>query len=79
MRVRGWQVCIRPQAGLAVIHFPSTVAEAGGITDRNASHESEIAVDTKWVCQQFIWSHPVPTDILAGTMEPERPLSETVV
>ena len=64
---------------MAVLHFPSTTAAAGGYTDRNASHESEESIDTKWVCQQFIWSHPVRPDILAGTVEPAEPLSETVL
>ena len=62
----GQQVAIRPEAGLAVLHFPSTTAETGGVTDRNASHESEVAVDRKWVCQQFIWSHPVSHSVSIG-------------
>ena len=44
--------------GLAVVHFPATVASHGGCTDYNAYHEAEAAVDEKWVAQQFIWSHP---------------------
>ena len=72
------QISVRPERGLAVLHFPSTTPETGGITDRNASHESEPAIDTKWVCQQFIWSHPVPPDILAGTTEPVQPTSSTI-
>ena len=71
------EVAIRPEAGMAVVHFPATTAESGGVTDRNASHESEEARDTKWVVQSFVWSHPVPADALAGTVEPARPLSET--
>ena len=62
---------------MAVVHFPATTAESGGVTDRNASHESEEAVCTKWVVQSFVWSHPVPADALAGTVEPATPLSET--
>jgi hypothetical protein len=52
-------VCIAPEAGMAVLHFASTTPETGGLTDRNACHESEEAVDTKWICQQFIYSHPI--------------------
>jgi hypothetical protein len=37
---------------MAVIHFPCTAASAGLIMDANADHESEPAVDTKYVCQQ---------------------------
>lgn len=71
------QVSIRPERGMAVIHFPSVVPSAGGYTDRNASHESETAEDEKWVCQQFIWSHAPPGGFqLAGTEVPERPLSD---
>ena len=69
------EVSIRPERGMAVVHFPSCVPAAGGFTDRNASHESEAAVDTKWVCQQFVWSHAVPRDALEGTREPLKPLS----
>jgi hypothetical protein len=55
----GRPVSIRPKAGLAVIHFPSTTPETGGITDYNAYHEGASARDTKYIAQQFIWSHPV--------------------
>eukprot|EP00966_Prymnesium_polylepis_P205166 4753959-Prymnesium_polylepis.1 len=48
------QVAIRPERGMAVLHFPCTKPAAGGYTDRNASHESEAAEDTKWVCQQVV-------------------------
>ena len=50
---------ITPEAGLAVLHFPATTPETGGITDRNAIHEAEEAVDTKFITQQFIFSHPM--------------------
>ena len=56
-------------------------AESGGFTDRNASHESETVLHhgtTKWVAQQFIWSHPISADALAGTVEPEQPLDKVV-
>ena len=43
-----------------------------------ASHESQESLLTKWICQQFIWSHPVAAGTLAGTTEPEVPLSESV-
>jgi hypothetical protein len=72
------QLSIRPERGMAVVHFPSTVPAAGGYTDRNASHESQEAIDTKVICQQFIWSHPVRPDILAGTIEPSKPWTPTV-
>ena len=52
-------VHIAPEAGMAVVHFPATTPEAGAFTDRNAVHEAEEAVDTKYICQQFIVSHPV--------------------
>ena len=74
------QVAVRPERGMAVVHFPSTVPEAGGYTDRNASHESEAADDTKWVCQQFIWSHVPPGGFqMAGTELPQRPLSDVAL
>ena len=52
-------VSIRPEEGLAVVHFPATTAESGGFTDYNAFHDAEPAVDEKWIAQQFIWSHPL--------------------
>lgn len=73
------QVAIRPERGMAVLHFPSTTAETGGFTDRNASHESQEAGETKWVCQQFIWSHAIGPDALQGTIEPTKALSASVL
>eukprot|EP01046_Picozoa_sp_COSAG06_P004329 COSAG06_NODE_180_length_20940_cov_7.005758_11_plen_90_part_00 len=32
---------------MAVVHFASTTAEAGGYTDRNAVHEAEEALETR--------------------------------
>ena len=55
----GEGVSIRPEEGLAVVHFPATTAESGGFTDYNAFHDAEPAIDEKWIAQQFIWSHPL--------------------
>jgi hypothetical protein len=53
-------VAVVPQTGLAVIHFGATTPETGGISDRNTAHESEAVVgEDKWICQQFIYSHPL--------------------
>ena len=56
----GPEVAVAPEAGLGVIHFPSTTPENGGWTDYNAFHEAEPPGEgcVKYVCQQFIWSHP---------------------
>jgi len=54
----GVDVSVKPEEGLAVIHFPATLPAHGGATDFNAYHEAEAAIDEKWVAQQFIWSHP---------------------
>ena len=80
---------VRPRRGMAVIHFPCTSASAGLIMDANADHESEPAVDTKYVCQQFIWSAPMDSDRLDERLrrkfsrfeeqQPREPLSEVVV
>ncbi len=74
---------------MAVIHFPCTSASAGLIMDANADHESEPAVDTKYVCQQFIWSAPMDSDRVDERLrrkfsrfeeqQPREPLSEVVV
>jgi len=47
---------VAPRRGLAVIHFPSLTPEHGGTVDGNVTHCSEPAVDTKFICQQFIYS-----------------------
>ena len=46
--------------GLGVLHFPSTSAEHGGVTDYNAYHEAEPPIEPpeKWILQSFIWTHP---------------------
>ena len=56
-----------PRAGQAVIHFPATTPHGpkggswrGCIPDPRTMHESAVAVDTKFIVQQFIW--PVPID-----------------
>ena len=49
-----------PKAGTAVIHFPTTTLEFGCVPDPRTMHESEEAVDTKHIVQQFIW--PVAID-----------------
>ena len=77
------QLAIRPERGMAVVHFPSTSPPSGGVTDRNASHESEelrLRGVSKWVCQQFVWSHSVEGEcVLAGTSEPECALDAVVL
>ena len=56
----GDEVAVAPECGLGVVHFPATTPETGGLTDYNAFHEAEPpdAGSTKWVLQQFVWSHP---------------------
>jgi len=49
----------RPRAGMAVIHFPTTTSEYSCFPDPSTSHEGEVAVDRKFIVQQFIWSVPV--------------------
>jgi len=66
---------ITPRAGLAVVHFPCTApaAETGGdcIPDPRAMHESEPAVDDKFIVQQFVWPVSVDPDA-AGLHEDVR-------
>jgi len=49
-----------PVAGTAIVHFPTTVFENGCIPDVRTMHESEHAIDEKYILQQFIW--PLPID-----------------
>ena len=48
-----------PRAGTAVIHFPTTTLEHGCVPDPRTMHESETAIDTKHIVQQFIWPVPI--------------------
>jgi len=50
------ELSVAPRRGMAVIHFPSTVKEYMCHPDPLAHHESEDAVDPKYILQQFIWS-----------------------
>jgi len=47
---------VRPKAGMAVVHFPATVKEYMCLADLMTYHESEVAVDPKYIMQQFIWA-----------------------
>jgi len=53
---------IRPVKGMAALHFPSLAPEFMGLMDMAAWHESEAAVDSKYILQQFIWSTPFDPD-----------------
>ena len=65
-------VDIAPEAGMAVIHFPATTPATCGYTDRNVFHAGSPAADTKFICQQFIYSHPVIYDALnIGGVRPD--------
>ena len=64
---------IAPEAGLAVVHFPATTAETGGYADVNACHEAEEAADTKFICQEFIWTHPLKYCGKAKSPTSEKP------
>ena len=60
---------IKPRAGMACIHFPTTVAEYGCLRDVSTSHESEEAISPKFIVQQCSTRHelvpqrppPLPT------------------
>ena len=56
----GAQLNIVPRAGMAVIHFPTTTLASGCVPDPRTMHESEAALDPKYIVQQFIW--PLPID-----------------
>ena len=46
---------IEPRAGMMVVHFPSTIPDYLSVADPNTLHESEDAIDVKYIVQQFIW------------------------
>ena len=52
-------VKIQPRQGMAVVFFPAKLpgyeADPGGLAE-GVMHESEVAVDEKWILQQFLWS-----------------------
>ena len=67
-----------------MLHFPSTTAAHGGVTDYNAFHEAEPPEEPpcKWVAQQFIWSHPkldFRRVLEAENWEPARRRSDDVL
>jgi hypothetical protein len=57
------ELSIAPRQGMAVVHFPVSTPSMRGVRDHNADHESEAAVDPKFILQQFIWSSALdPSD-----------------
>ena len=46
---------IEPRAGMVVVHFPSTTPDYLSMADPNTLHESEDAIDVKYIVQQFVW------------------------
>eukprot|EP00966_Prymnesium_polylepis_P067997 1580533-Prymnesium_polylepis.2 len=58
-RSKETDLLVKPKAGMAVIHFPTTTKECMGMVDELALHEGEKAVDPKYILQQFIWSDPL--------------------
>ena len=67
-------VTVQPKAGMAVVHFPTTTPEYMGLWDPLAVHESEDAVDPKYIVQQFIWSASLDecSRIVGSTGDPAR-------
>lgn len=63
---------VQPQRGMAVVHFPSTTLATGGLTDPNARHAGEPAVDTKYVAQTFIWNRAPPAELGFEFLEDEN-------
>jgi len=60
-RSKSEDLVIKPKAGTAVIHFPSTTQEYYGMPDNLSVHEGEPAVDPKYILQQFIYWEPLET------------------
>jgi len=60
-RSKSKDLVIKPKAGTAVIHFPTTTQEYYGMPDWLATHEGEPAVDPKYILQQFIYWEPLET------------------
>jgi len=52
-------VSVKPKAGMAVLHFPTTTEEYMSMPDMMTLHEGEAAIDPKFIIQQFIWSSPL--------------------
>ena len=50
------KLAVRPEMGMAVMHFPCTAPHAGGYVDFNTTHQGEEAIDEKYIVQQFIYS-----------------------
>jgi len=64
---------VKPKAGMAVIHFPTTTKEYMCVADPLALHEGEEALDPKYILQQFIWSESLETVMQMDTStNPDR-------
>jgi len=60
-RSKAKDLLVKPKAGMAVVHFPTMTKEYMCIYDPLVVHESEVAVDPKYILQQFIYSEPLDT------------------
>ena len=47
---------IRPETGMAIIHFPATAPHAGGYVDMNTAYKESKAKSTKYMLNQFIYA-----------------------
>jgi len=64
---------LQPRRGMAVIHFPTTTWEYGCLSDLHTKHEGEMAISTKHIVQQFIWSVPLDTwETISGRQLPSN-------
>jgi hypothetical protein len=62
---------------MAVVHFPTSTLEHGCVPDPRTMHESEDAVHTKTIVQQFIW--PVDVEPHAAPHEDVRREWESIL
>jgi len=58
-RSKAKDLLIKPKAGMAVVHFPTTTKDYMCMPDPLVTHESDVAVDPKYIWQQFIYSEPL--------------------
>ena len=77
-RSKAKDLLIKPKAGMAVVHFPTTTKEYMCLRDLVAVHESEVAVDPKYILQQFMYSEPLDmvekmfTDVVRSDTQPHE-------
>jgi len=84
IRSKAKDLLVKPKAGMALVHFPTVTKEYMCHPDLLVTHESEVAVDPKYILQQFIYSETldtvekIATDAIRSDTSDERAPEERI-